>query len=120
VARHVLDYAVRIVLASHPDQELAPLGVRQYVSWGSSPRGAQALILGAKVQALMSSRFNVAYEDVQHVARAALRHRMILNFEGEAAEVKTDDLIEEILGSVPTTAPEGMEMDLPETAPAGG
>lgn len=117
VARHVLDYAVRVVLASHPDQESAPLGVRQYVSWGASPRGAQALILGAKVRALMASRYNVAYEDIQQVAKPALRHRMILNFEGEAAEVKTDSLVDEILGSVSTTAPEGMDMDLPAATP---
>lgn len=119
VARHVLDYAVRLVLATHPDHESAPLGVRQYVSWGSSPRGAQALVLGAKVRALIASRYNVAYEDIQQVAKHALRHRMILSFEGEAAEVRTDSLIDEVLAAVSTAPPEGMDMDLPAPTHVG-
>jgi MoxR-like ATPase len=65
----------------------------------------------------MASRYNVAYEDIQQVAKPALRHRMILNFEGEAAEVKTDSLVDEILGSVSTIPPESMDMDLPAATP---
>jgi MoxR-like ATPase len=71
------------------------------------------------VQALLAGRYNVAYEDIQRCAKLALRHRMILNFEGEAAEVKTDDLVDDVLRSVPQTAPDGMKMDLPQAAPVG-
>ncbi len=118
-APHVTDYAVRLILATHPDHELAPEPVRRYVSWGSSPRGAQALLLAAKVSALLDGRYQVAYEDIRAWARAALRHRIIRNFEGEAAEIAPDALVDEVLRSVPTTAPDSMKMDLPEAAPVG-
>ncbi len=118
-AQHVTDYAVRLVLATHPDHPSAPEPVKRYVSWGSSPRGAQARMRGGKVMALLNERYNVAYEDIATVAKPALRHRMILNFEGEAAEVKTDDLIDQIIASVPTTAPDSMKMDLPEASAVG-
>jgi MoxR-like ATPase len=75
--------------------------VRQFTRYGSSPRGAQALILGAKITALFAGRLNVAFEDVAAVAPAALRHRLLLNFEGQAEGVTTDDLIKELLKSVP-------------------
>jgi len=99
IASHLEDYIVKIIYATHPDQEIAPESVRKYVQLGSSPRGAQAITLTAKIRALISGRYNVAFEDVQKVAHPALRHRILLNYEGEAEEVDTDGLIDEILGN---------------------
>ncbi len=101
VATHVSEYAARLVVATHPDAERAPDAVRRYVRYGSSPRGAQALILGAKISALLDGRYNVAFDDVRAVAPAALRHRLLLNFEGQAEGVHTDDVIAELVAKVP-------------------
>lgn len=100
VARHVQDYAIRLVEATHPDRPGAPEKTRRYVRYGASPRGAQALVLGAKVHAILAGRFAVAAEDLRHVAPAALRHRMIRNFEGEAEGVEPDAILEDILKAV--------------------
>ncbi len=100
VASHVQDYAVRIVFATRPETELAPDIVKKYVRYGSSPRGAQAIILGAKVRALLDGRYNIAFEDVNQVVHHALRHRMILNFEGEAEGIDADEIIDAILEEV--------------------
>jgi MoxR-like ATPase len=100
IARHVQEYALRVMLATHPDGEQAPASVRRLVRFGSSPRGAQALILTAKIRALLQGRFNVAYGDIVTVAFPALRHRMILSFEGEAEGADPDALIREILAAV--------------------
>ncbi len=97
VATHVKEYAVRLLLASHPDQEDAPDSVRKYVRYGASPRGLQALILTAKVRALLEGRYNVSLEDLQYVAFPSLRHRIILNFDGLADGVTAEDLIETIV-----------------------
>ena len=97
VARHVQDYAVRIVMATHPDNREAPDIARRYIRIGASPRGAQAIIVGAKVRAVLDGRFAVSAQDVRHVARPALRHRIIRNFEGEAESVSTDSILDEIL-----------------------
>ncbi len=104
VASHVKDYAVRLVLATHPKSETAAPIANQYLRFGSSPRGGQTLILGAKVRALTHGRFNVSFDDIQAVAAAALRHRLILNFEAEAEGVTTDLIIEQILKDVPKDA----------------
>ncbi|MBN2470741.1 MAG: MoxR family ATPase [Anaerolineae bacterium] len=104
IASHVSEYAARLVVATHPDSPAAPEMVRRYVRYGSSPRGAQALILGAKITALLSGRYNVAFEDVQAVAPAALRHRLLLNFEGLAEGIAPDAVIAELLASVPEQA----------------
>ncbi|MBN1259614.1 MAG: MoxR family ATPase [Anaerolineae bacterium] len=101
VATSVRDYAARITVATQPDGELAPEQVRRYVRYGASPRGAQALLLGAKVTALLAGRFNVAGEDVRAVAGAALRHRLILTYEAEASGVTTAALIASVLDVVP-------------------
>lgn len=103
VADHVERYTASILLATHPHTEFATPKVKQYVKYGGSPRGMQALTLGGKVQALLDGRFNVAIDDIQRVAKPALRHRILLNFEGEAEEVSTDLIIDEILNSVPVT-----------------
>jgi MoxR-like ATPase len=100
VARPVLEYAARLVLATQPDQPQAPDSVKTNVKYGSSPRGAQAIIHCAKARAAMKGRYHVSLDDVRQAARPALRHRLILNFEGEAAGIKTDALIDDILKTV--------------------
>ncbi|MCC6213474.1 MAG: MoxR family ATPase [Polyangiaceae bacterium] len=104
VADPVSDYAIRLVLGTHPDQALATDKVRRFVRSGASPRGAQALLLGAKIRALFAGRFAAAIDDVRAVAPAALRHRVLLSFEGEAEGVKTDEVIGELLARLPETA----------------
>ncbi len=78
--------------------------MNRYVRWGSSPRGVQAVVLAAKVYALMDGRFNVSFDDVRKAAKPALRHRMLLNFEGEAEGVATDTIIDNILEQTPAGA----------------
>ena len=92
------------VLATHPKTETAAPIANQYLRFGSSPRGGQTLLLGAKVRALARGRFNVSFEDIQAVATAALRHRLILNFEAEAEGITTDHIIAQILKDVPKDA----------------
>jgi MoxR-like ATPase len=101
VAQHVQDYAVRLLLATRPQAPDAPASVRRFVREGASPRGAQAVLLAAKIRALMAGRFAAALEDVRASALPALRHRVLLNFEGEAEGVKTDTVLEEILKALP-------------------
>ena len=100
IATHVRDFATRIIMGTHPDWENAPEVTRRVVRYGASPRGAQSLVLGAKVRALTQGRFNVSAEDVKALAAPALRHRIILNFAGESEGMDTDKLIAQILESV--------------------
>ena len=101
IARPVQDYAIRITLATHPQPPFAhPLTVK-YVRYGSSPRGAQALVVGGKIRALLNNRLHVSCEDIRAVAYGALRHRVLLNFEGEAERVDTDTVIKGILDNTP-------------------
>jgi MoxR-like ATPase len=104
VASHVKDYAVRLILATHPNTETALEITNQFLKFGSSPRGAQALLLGAKVRALTEGRFNVSFDDVAEVALPALRHRLIVNFEAEAEGVTTDLVLQKIMDGVPRDA----------------
>src|SRR5262245_6442264 len=104
VASHVKDYAVRLVLATHPRTETAAPIANQYLRFGSSPRGGQTLLLAGKVRALTEGRFNVSFEDIQAVAAPTLRHRLILNFEAEAEGITTDHIIRQILNEVPKMA----------------
>ena len=101
VASHVKDYAVRLILATHPGTETALDITNQFLRFGSSPRGAQALLLGAKVRALTEGRFNVSFDDITAVAAPALRHRLIVNFEAEAEGITTDHVLKKILEEVP-------------------
>jgi MoxR-like ATPase len=101
IARHVKDYAVRIVLATHADNAMAPPLTRRYVRHGASPRGLLSMILAAKAFALFQGRLNVSFEDLEAAATPALRHRILLNFEGEAEGVDVDDLIGEITRETP-------------------
>ena len=104
VASHVKNYAIRLILATHPNTETALDITNQFLRFGSSPRGAQALLLGAKVQALTEGRFNVSFDDVAVVAMPALRHRLIVNFEAEAEGVTTDIVLDKIMADVPFDA----------------
>jgi MoxR-like ATPase len=97
LARQIQDYAVRVVLATHPENPEATALSKQFLRYGASPRGLQAIILAAKIRALLEGRYAVAIDDIRHVAVPALRHRLILNFEGEAEGVKADTIIAEIL-----------------------
>jgi MoxR-like ATPase len=99
IARPVQDYAIRITLATHPQPPYAPGLTMKYVRYGSSPRGSQALVIGGKIRALLNNRLHVSCEDIRTVAYGALRHRILLNFEGEAERVDTDRIIKEILES---------------------
>jgi MoxR-like ATPase len=103
IASHVNDYVARLVIATHPDGDTAPEMVRQYIRYGASPRGAQALILGAKISALLNGRYNVSFDDVKSVAPAALRHRLLLNFEGLAEGVTPDAIVDDLLKGVTTS-----------------
>ena len=103
-ASHVKDYAVRLILATHPKTETAAPLANRFLRFGSSPRGAQTLLLGGKVRALAQGRFNVSFDDIEAVAPLALRHRLILNFEAEAEGVTTDQIIAQILKDVPRDA----------------
>ena len=100
IAPHVTAYAVSLLAATHPDHDRAPALVREYVRYGGSPRGAQALVVAGKIQALMDGRFNVAIDDIRDVALPALRHRVIRNFEGEAEGITPDAIIRAVLDAV--------------------
>jgi MoxR-like ATPase len=100
IADHVKEYAARLVMATHPDQPRAPRVTRDYVRFGASPRGAIALVMASKVNALIEGRFNVSYEDIRLVSHAALRHRMILNFEADAEGITADSVLNELVMSV--------------------
>jgi MoxR-like ATPase len=100
-ARHVQDYTVRLLQATHPDGPGAPDMVKKYVRFGSSPRGAQAVLLAAKIRALFEGRFAASLDDVRASAKPALRHRVLLNFEGEAEGIKTDQVLEQVIKSLP-------------------
>ena len=89
------------MLATHPDHATAPDVTKRYVRYGSSPRGAQALILAAKILAILDGRYHVARDDIRAIALNVLRHRIILNFEGQAEGIQTDAVVEGIMKSVP-------------------
>ena len=102
MAPHVQDYAIRVAMASHPGGPFALEVTNKYVRWGVSPRAVQALTLGAKLYALLDGRFNASFSDVKKLYLPAMRHRVLLNFEGEAEGVSTDDLLKELLEKTPT------------------
>jgi MoxR-like ATPase len=110
IASHVRDLASAIVMATHPQWELAPEPTRRFVRYGASPRGAQALVLGAKVKALADGRYNVSVDDLKQLAAPALRHRVILNFEGEAEGIDVDALIQQIVDTAAAATTQGKEL----------
>jgi MoxR-like ATPase len=101
IATHVTDYAVRLVLATHPKDASATEGIREFVLFGASPRGVQSLVLAGKVLALFQGRYNVSIEDIRAMAKPALRHRIVLNIKGEAEGVDEDEMIEALIQKVP-------------------
>ena len=106
MAQHVQDYAVRLTLATHPEGPFALPITNKFLRWGASPRGAQTLVLAAKVRALLDGRYNVSFEDIRRTYLPAMRHRVILNFEAQAENVDTDHILLEILESLPEKADE--------------
>ena len=102
IASHVLAYAARLISATHQGDRETPPITRQYVRYGASPRGMQALILAGKIMALLDGRFNVAFADLKLAALPALRHRVVLNFEAQAEGISTDDVVRQIVESVKT------------------
>ena len=103
VAEHVQDYAIRLALATHPQGEFATEMTNRFVRFGSSPRGVQALVLAGKVRAMLDERYHVGFDDIAKSTLPALRHRLLLNFEGQAEGVQTDDILNNILKEVPRT-----------------
>jgi MoxR-like ATPase len=103
IAEHVQDYAIRLVLATHPNGEFAPEITNRFVRFGSSPRGVQALVLAGKVRAMLDERYHVSFSDIEMSVLPALRHRILLNFEGQAEGISTDELLEQILEATPKT-----------------
>ena len=114
LAEHVRDYIVRLTLATHPEGPYALPVTNQYLRWGSSPRGAQAIALAAKTRSLLEGRFNVSFEDVRRVYLPAMRHRVILNFEAQAEQIETDQVLLDILDGCPEKS------DIPVAAVAAG
>ena len=106
IAPHVQDYAIRIVLATHPQGIFAVGMTNQFLRVGASPRAAQAIALGSKVRALLDGRFHVSFKDIKEVAIPAMRHRLILNFEGEAEGITTDMVLEKVIAETPNTVEE--------------
>ncbi|WP_436298242.1 AAA family ATPase [Stieleria mannarensis] len=100
IADEVRRYAILLVMGTHPEHEAATAMVRQFVRYGSSPRGAQALILCAKIKAVLDGRFHVCKDDLRSVAHAVLRHRVMLNFEGQAEGIVVDKIIDDLLEKV--------------------
>jgi MoxR-like ATPase len=101
LAKHVSDYAVRLTMATHPSGPFSAKATDQYLRWGASPRGAQTVVLAAKVRALLEGRYNVSFEDIRRVFLPAMRHRVIPNFEAQAEGVDTDKILLDILEAVP-------------------
>ncbi len=106
VAPPVQDYAIRLVLATHPGGEFAAAETNKFIRCGASPRGAQALVLAGKIRALLEGRYNVSFEDVRRVYLPALRHRILLNFEAQAENIPADAVLEQILKEVKEKGPE--------------
>ena len=100
VVDEITNYAVDLVMATHPQSPCSSSFARKYVRFGASPRGAQALLLGAKINAILDGRFNVSKDDLKAMAPMVLRHRIILNFEGQAEGISTDDVIAQLLGNM--------------------
>ena len=101
IAEHVQDYAIRLVLATHPQGEFAPDVTNRFVRFGSSPRGVQALVLAGKVRAMLDERYHVSFDDIEASVMPALRHRILLNFEGQAEGIRTDDILDQVMASTP-------------------
>jgi MoxR-like ATPase len=110
IAEHVQDYAIRLVLATHPQGEFAPEITNRFVRFGSSPRGVQALVLAGKVRAMLDERYHVSFSDIEASVLPALRHRILLNFEGQAEGIITDDVLAQVIESTPTALEQKLDV----------
>lgn len=97
VADAVAEYAMNVIIKSHPELEASPEAVKKYVRYGSSPRGAQAIIKTARINALASGRYNVSYDDIKAVAYDVLRHRVFLNFDALSDGITVENIIDELI-----------------------
>ncbi|MEM9346450.1 MAG: MoxR family ATPase [Planctomycetota bacterium] len=104
VAQPLLQYAASLILATHSDRDDSPESVKRFVSYGASPRGMQALIRGARIRCVLDQRTSVSVDDLRSVAYSALRHRLVLNFDGQAESIDTDNIIDEIIEHIPAPA----------------
>jgi len=95
-------YAIRLVMGTQPDSDYSPQIVNDYVALGSSPRGAQGLLLAAKVRALLNGRFAVSIDDIREIAIPVLRHRLVINFHGQSEGITADQIVNEVLANVKT------------------
>jgi MoxR-like ATPase len=100
VSAPVQDYAIRLVMATHPQGEFATADTNRYIRCGASPRGAQALVLASKVRALLEGRYNVSFEDIRKIYMPAMRHRILLNFEAQAENILSDQVLAGVLNEV--------------------
>jgi MoxR-like ATPase len=103
IAPHVQDYAIRLVLGTHPQGEFATGMTNRFVRFGSSPRGVQALVLAAKVRAMLDERYHVSFSDIAGAVLPGMRHRILLNFEGQAEGIISDNVLDEILDETSKT-----------------
>ncbi|MHC4629138.1 MAG: AAA family ATPase [Planctomycetota bacterium] len=110
IAEHVQDYAIRLVLATHPQGEFAAEVTNRFVRFGSSPRGVQALVLAGKVRAMLDERYHVSFSDIEDSVLPALRHRILLNFEGQAEGIRTDEVLDQVLESTPKTVEQKLDV----------
>ena len=110
IAEHVQDYAIRMVLATHPQGEFAAEVTNRFIRFGSSPRGVQALVLAGKVRAMLDERYHVSFDDIESAVLPALRHRILLNFEGQAEGITTDEVLAEILQKTPKTLEQKLDV----------
>lgn len=110
IAPHVQDYAIRLVLATHPEGEFAIEMTKRFVRYGSSPRGVQALVLAGKVRAMLDERYHVSFSDISDSILPALRHRILLNFEGQAEGIQSDHILKEVLKGTPTTLDKSLKV----------
>ena len=110
VADHVQDYAIRLTLATHPQGEFAPEITNKYIRFGSSPRGVQALILAGKVRAMLDGRYHLSFADIADSFLPAVRHRILLNFEGQAEGICSDDILQKILTEIPKSAEQSLNV----------
>jgi MoxR-like ATPase len=110
IAEHVQDYAIRLVLATHPEGEFAPEITNKYIRFGSSPRGVQSLVLSSKVRAMLDERYHVSFADITESVLPSLRHRILLNFEGQAEGIENDEILHQILESTPKTLDQTMNV----------
>ena len=101
VSEHVAEYAVRVAQSSRPNKNGVALGfINEWVDWGAGPRASQYLLMGAKARALMDNRVAATIEDIKHVSRQVLEHRIVLNFKAEAENITTNDIVEKLLNSI--------------------